>query len=196
MPKLTPRKKAPDALQKPKTKKCKVCGKKFEQWNSLVVWCSPQCGYQLSKKWVEQTYIKETKRLRSEYRANSKAYQKDLAGKTCRKYIRLRDKDEPCIDCGRYDIGSATWQAGHFKTQGAYPELKYHEFNISKQCSQCNQWGKNGTDRYRKNLIKKIGLSNVEWLEGPQQPQNLTLEDIKDVNWWYKEQIKHLERIL
>ena len=28
-----------------KPKKCKVCGSPFNQVNSLVVWCSPECGY-------------------------------------------------------------------------------------------------------------------------------------------------------
>jgi len=91
--KSTPRKKA-------KIKKCKVCCKEFEQWNSIVVWCSYECGYKLSQTKREQVYAKETKRLRSEYRANNRSYQMKKAQDRCNEYIRLRDKNYPCISCG------------------------------------------------------------------------------------------------
>ena len=31
---------------KPKKKKCKVCKTEFDQYNSLVSWCSSKCGYE------------------------------------------------------------------------------------------------------------------------------------------------------
>jgi len=177
--------------KKPKLKKCKVCPTEFLQYNSLVVWCSPQCGLELAKIRKQQKYVKETKRLISEWRGNNRSYQMRKAQDRCNKYIRLRDKDLPCISCGT--TKDVQFAAGHWKSIGSHPELRFHFFNINLQCNRKCNLGKSGNAaEYRLGLIKKIGLVNVEWLEGPHQPQKLTLDDIKDINLWYKDQISEL----
>jgi hypothetical protein len=45
---------------------------------------------------------------------------------------------------------------------------------------------------YEKNLTKKIGQDNVDWLNGPHEPQKLTVEDIKEITVYYREQLKIL----
>ena len=89
---------------------------------------------------------------------------------------------------------------GHYLSVGSHPELRYHDFNRNLQCTRCNGGaGKYGqfnnkaktvTQEYRENLIKKIGLENVEWLEGPHEAQNLQIDDIKEIKEYYREQLK------
>jgi len=174
--------------KKPKLKKCKICASEFLQYSSLTAWCSPQCGLELSKLRSKQSYIKETRRLKTEYRANNRPYQMRKAQDRCNEYIRLRDKEVPCISCGTEK--AVQYAAGHWKSIGSHPELRFHPFNINKQCNKnCNVERSGNAINYRLGLIEKIGLKNVEFLEGPHIPQNLTLEDIKDVNLWYKQRI-------
>ena len=46
---------------------------------------------------------------------------------------------------------------------------------------------------YRPKLIEKIGLSNVEWLEGHHEAQNYTISDANEIRDYYKEQLKILK---
>jgi hypothetical protein len=75
-------------------------------------------------------------------------------------FIRKRDAGECCITCGK----PAKLQAGHFYSGGAYPALKFNTDNTNGQCMQCNYYA-NDLDKYRENLIKKIGLERVEELD-------------------------------
>jgi len=111
----------------------------------------------------------------------------------CNEYIRLRDQGLPCISCGTTNP-DIQYAAGHWKSIGSHPELRFHPFNINRQCNRkCNLGESGNAAEYRRGLVKRIGRRNVEFLEGPQLLQNLTIDDIKDINLWYKEQIAYLE---
>lgn len=97
------------------------------------------------------------------------------------KYIRIRDYDDPCIACLKprqiieADQGWKTggcWDAGHFMTRGAKGQLRFVLFNVHKQCKSCNGGGGKFSAKaatvdanYRVNLIEKIGIEKVEFLE-------------------------------
>lgn len=104
------------------------------------------------------------------------------------RYIRLRDYWEPCISCDKskneieQDQGwkpGGCWDAGHFKTRGAKPQLRFILFNVFKQCKSCNAGGGKFSHKaatvdakFEKNLIKKIGLDKVEWLKNNNDRDN------------------------
>lgn len=46
-------------------------------------------------------------------------------------WIRRRDADLPCISCGRHHQGQ--YHAGHYRTVGANPELRFESLNVWKQ---------------------------------------------------------------
>lgn len=100
-------------------------------------------------------------------------------------YIRLRDKDDGCIVCGSRTKPS--YHAGHFMSVGSRPELQFHPANCHKQCSGCNQSIASVSSKYRANLVIKIGLEMVEYLENYHSVTKMTVEDIKDVMAHYKE---------
>ena len=126
----------------------------------------------------------------------------------CNKYIRERDKDKdlPCISCGRYDWEiedkwtGGKWDAGHFVSRGAEPALRYHFLNINKQCKSCNSGsGRHAKKRhtvsqeYEQRLIERIGQDMVDWLKGPHKMQNLRKDDVIEIKAYFKEQIKLLK---
>jgi hypothetical protein len=93
---------------------------------------------------------------------------------------------------GKYDCG-------HFKTVGGFPELRFEELNAHKQCKKCNGGAGNFTRKdasvskeYRKQLIKKIGLDKVEWLEGAHEPKKYTCAELKAIELLYKQKLKDL----
>lgn len=124
------------------------------------------------------------------------------------KYIRLRDKWEPCISCGKsvieiekkqgWKTGGA-WDCGHYLSVGAYPELRFELYNAHKQCKSCNGGSgnyarKNHTvaKEYRIRIIEKIGIGKVEWLEGPHQPAKYTIDQLKELRQHFNKLIKEL----
>jgi len=101
----------------------------------------------------------------------------------------------------RWKVGGS-WDCGHFLTVGAFPELRFEPLNAHKQCKSCNGGSgkytrKNktvGTD-YRERLVQKIGLTKVEWLEGPHEPAKYSIGDIKEIIKEYKAKLKELKSI-
>lgn len=93
-----------------------------------------------------------------------------LAIKYFNLYIRIRDVDSNglgiCISSGGIlHYGSPNTQAGHFISAGSCPALKFNEFNVNLQCKSDNYFKSGNLLEYRKNLIKKIGIEEVEKLE-------------------------------
>jgi hypothetical protein len=108
------------------------------------------------------------------------------------QWIRLRDEDRPCISCGRYHRGQ--WHAGHYQGVGREPALRFEPDNVHKQCKPCNTDLSGNLIRYRKNLVKRIGLPRVEWLEGPHEPKKYTIAEIQEMKAFYREQVRLLKR--
>jgi len=185
--------KSDKTYKKPKKKTCRTCKKKFSPFSSLSVVCSTLCAIKYASVIKKKKDRKMLKVARERLKTKSD-HLKD-AQTACNAFIRERDKNEPCISCGTRKL-DIQYCAGHYKTRGGHPELRFHPFNISKQCNKnCNLHQSGNILAYRPNLINKIGLKNVEWLEGKHQAQNLTIEDIKEIRSYYKEQLKILKSV-
>lgn len=174
---------------------CKVCKSKYRPFSSLQTFCSPSCGLFLSKR----IQAKERKDLNKTHRKETKLAKERLLTrsdhlKRCQvivnRWVRLRDKDLPCISCGTTE---AKWDAGHYRSVGAAPELRFEPTNIAKQCMRCNSWRSGSAIEYRLGLIKRIGIEKVEWLEGPHEPKKYTVDEIRAIESHYKAEIKKLQ---
>lgn len=167
-----------------KLKRCKAagCGAEFTPFNSLEKWCSPACGYALSQEKIAANKRKEALVVKREriaakkaFQAKDKSYQTKLTQKAFNAFIRERDHGRPCISCG---ITYGQIQAGHYKTVGHAPELRFEALNCHAQCAQCNNSKSGNIAAYRIGLIEKIGLEGVEWLEGPHDPKKYTCDEL------------------
>jgi hypothetical protein len=173
-------------------KTCK-CGTEFVQYTSFQKKCHKclvEDGREKQKKHDKREIREKKKKLKtkSEWEADCQ--------KAVNRYIRARDFHEPCISCGttRQDIQYA---AGHYLTRGGHPELRYHEDNIHKQCNKrCNLELSGNIAAYRINLIKKIGIERVEFLEGPHEPRKDTVEDLQERIKKYNKMALELEKNL
>ena len=109
------------------------------------------------------------------------------------KFIRARDKDKPCISCNKTNIKKKN--AGHYRSVGGSPELRFEELNCHLQCEYCNTYLHGNLIEYRKHLINRIGLCKVEWLEGKHEPKHYTKEELRGLKEVYRLKIKNYEKI-
>ena len=174
----------------PKQKKCKVCKQSFEPVRFAQVVCSLSCAIEHSKKLSEKKSKKEHKEAKAKLKSRAD-YLKE-AQAVFNKYIRMRDGSEPCISCGRHHTGQ--YHAGHYRTVGAAPELRFNETNCHKQCSVCNNHLSGNLLEYRRGLISKIGIEKVEWLESKHEAKKYTIDEILAIKKEYQQKIKELER--
>ena len=180
---------------KEKTCRAEGCDNTFIQRNSLHVACSPPCALAVGKSKAKAKRDKQARRERTEYYANDRAFQIKKAQAAFNAFIRERDKYKPCISCGA-PAGTYKITAGHYKTTGAAPALRFNENNCFGQCWwNCNSNKSGNIVEYRKGLIERIGLEAVEELEKYHPPANLTLEQVVAIKMKYKAKLKALKQI-
>ena len=181
-------------MKKVKKKLCKLRGCKVwftQTFSSTQQVCSPACAYKYEIQKKEDRVKADKKRNKLKLIAlKPRSYWVKKAITAFNKYIRERDKDLPCISCGRHHTGQ--YHAGHMLSRGARPELQFHPANNNKQCSPCNVHLSGNISLYRPALIKKVGLEMVEYLENFNKPQRLTIEDIKEIEQHYKDELKEI----
>ena len=130
------------------------------------------------------------KKVRKEALKTLSEYKKELQV-IFNKFIRLRDKGLNCISCNK---PAKKENAGHYRSVGGNPELRFEELNNNLQCEYCNTYLHGNLIDYRINLIKKIGIKKVEWLEGKHDPKHYTIEQIKGLKVMYRLKIKQIEK--
>lgn len=173
-----------------KPKICAVCKNKFQPLRQLQKVCSMSCAIEHSRALNAKKVKKEARELKAKLKPRAD-YLKE-AQAVFNKYIRMRDEKEPCISCGKFHTGQ--YHAGHFRTVGASPELRFNEYNCHKQCSVCNNYLSGNLLEYRRRLVAKIGIELVEWLEGKHEAKKYTIEEIQAIKKEYQQKIKELER--
>ena len=174
---------------KPRAKKCKMCRTEFYPFKILQSVCSPRCAEHYAKEKARREVKHDIKQAKQALKTRSE-HLKDCQA-VVNRYIRLRDEKLPCISCGRYHTGQ--YHAGHYRSVGAMPSLRFNELNIHKQCSACNNHLSGNIVNYRINLIVKIGVDKVEWLEGNHEPLKLTIPEILALKVEYRVKIKALD---
>lgn len=174
---------------KPLTRKCKYCKQKyFPKFTST----EPCPKYECRIAHLNANAGKIVKAVKAKQKKDllTKSDWLKIAQTTFNKYIRLRDAKLPCISCGT-NKPNIQYHAGHYRSVGSAPQLRFNPFNCHKQCSTCNNHLSGNLINYRINLVERIGLKKVEWLESQHSPLHLTIDDIKQIIETYKQQIKN-----
>jgi hypothetical protein len=112
------------------------------------------------------------------------------------QFVRLRDQlaGHACISSGRpLDWSGNAVDAGHFRSVGSAPHLRFNEDNCHAQSKHDNQYKSGNAVDYRIGLIARIGLARVEALEADQTPRHYTIEDLKQIKATYKAKLKTLK---
>ena len=182
-----------------KPKRCRHCGNSFQPISSLSKACSVPCAIALTDrdkakklakaKAVERQSMKE----RAEKIKTRGTHLKELQA-AFNAWIRLRDAALPCISCGRPASWKGQWDAGHYLSRGSSPAIRFDPANVHKQCLPCNRHQSGFLVAYRVNLVRKIGLVEVERLEGPHEPLKLTIPEIIEMKAHYRAEVRRMKK--
>lgn len=135
------------------------------------------------RKKVSRDVKKKANREKRERRFELLTYSQRIGEtkKVVQRWVRERDKNEPCISCGTHFANE--WHAGHFKKAEVYSQLIFNEFNINRQCNRCNTFLDGNEGNYRIGLVKKIGEEAVKELESatPNKVFKYSNEELKEI---------------
>lgn len=182
-----------------KAKKCRVetCRASFVPARIGQAVCSPACALidaprhaPKAHKALAQVGRREIK-VRKEKLKSRADHLKDTQ-QAFNAWVRARDAALPCVSCGRHHQGK--YDAGHYRTVGSNPALRFEPMNCHRQCSPCNTRLSGNIVNYRIELVKRIGADAVEWLEGPHEAKKYTVDELKAMTADYRAKTKELKR--
>lgn len=189
-------------MLKVKPKKCRQCGNVFTpKFRTTETVCSVNCGIAFGMARNAKEEAKKAKTEAKEW-AKEKKERKEaimthsewlkILQVTFNTFIRTRDAEENCISCQR-PLKGRKFDAGHFRSVGGNPQLRFNEENCFGQCVPCNRDKHGHLLEYRKKLVIKLGLEKVEWLENFNESSKLSITEIKEKIQYYKQKIKQLK---
>ncbi len=183
----------------PKPGRCKHCRKRLDRIGDKIhsdclgPWIEANKG-----KFREQALKAERKKDRECKKVANPPNYLALAQKAFNAFVRERDKDQPCICCGREKtqvngLRAHGWDAGHYRSRGSAPHLRFNEDNCHRQLVYCNQFRSGNAVDYRLRLIERIGLERVEALEADQAARHYTDDDYIAIAALYRAKLKALK---
>jgi len=181
-----------------KPAKCKVCQCAYTKTRPLQTVCSPPCALVLARKATEKAQAKEQAKDRKETRQKLDAMQTKpqltkKAQTAFNSFIRARDAGKPCISCGTpLSNEPNTYDAGHYRSVGSAPNMRFVEENCHGQCKHCNNYLGGNVLAYRKGLIKRIGLTRVEQIEADNTLRKYTHEGLREIATQYREMARQV----
>ncbi|ODB39587.1 ninG protein [Pseudomonas mosselii] len=189
-----------------KPKKCKApgCGQRFKPMLSTQKVCSPVCALAMAKdpklqKVAAKAITKQKRQDLQERREKLKTKGEHLreAQAAFNAYIRERDRlaGYACISSGRpLDWNGNAVDAGHYRSVGSAPHLRFNEMNCNAQSKHDNRYLSGNVAEYRLGLIARYGLEAVEALERDQSVRRYTIEDLQAIKTLYRQKLKDLRR--
>lgn len=171
--------------------RCKHCKTKFVPKKFLQKYCleTDDCitaflshakEVKAKQQRAKDKKTREGLKTLSQYEADAK--------KEFQKWVRLRDKDLPCISCNNPNAKS--YHGGHWKKAEIYSGLIFDERNVNKQCSRCNVFLGGNEGEYRIGLVNRYGKEFVEQLEADSislRNYKYTKEELIEIKNKYKQ---------
>lgn len=181
-------------------KLCAYCETRFTPVRPLQAVCSPRCARRkvAAARAEEKAKAKADRaitRARKEAMKNLPELHRE-AQKEFNAWCRARDAKQPCISCGK-PPGDMTQlhagrDAGHYRSVGSAPHLRYHEDNVHAQCVRCNQWDAGKAVDYRIGLVARIGVERVEALESANAVHKWSKDEVRGIRDSYRAKLKAL----
>lgn len=101
----------------------------------------------------------------------------------------------PCISSGKpLDWSGNNVDAGHYRSVGSAPHLRFVEDNCHAQSKHDNRYLSGNAVDYRIGLIARIGLTAVEALEADNEPRKYTIEELKAIKATYIAKRKEISK--
>lgn len=186
-----------------KPKKCAACRSVFVPQRSMQKVCGPKCAADWATKVAAQKAARANRDERkslAERKAKLKTRREWIAEAQAvvNKVARLRDilAGHGCISCGArpQQKYGGTIDAGHYRSVGSAPHLRFFLTNISAQCTRCNRDLGGSAVNYRKGLVERIGIERVEEIESMQWTAKWSIEYLQRLKKVMNKKARRLER--
>ncbi|MGZ3235768.1 MAG: recombination protein NinG [Burkholderiaceae bacterium] len=188
-------------VKKPRLATCKVCKCKFVPARPMQNICfNNSCAVTKGRLDSEKQarIAAKAERLNDKKRKDALKSRADWIAAlqvVFNKYIRTRDANKPCIDCGKpYEpqkIGGSM-DAGHYLSRGSASHLRFDERNVHGQRKNCNRPGGTTRAAFRAGVEARIGKEALEALESDQESRDYTIDDLKQMIVLYRAKTKEL----
>lgn len=184
-------------------KRCRFC-KEYERTETMTAingafYCSMEHAIAYGLERGEKMREKSLRAKRKQAKQGSLPHQIKLTQMAVNKLVRLLDHGKPCISCGEF----RELEAGHYRSVGSMPSLRFDLRQIWGQCRPCNMGGtrshKRGKnpalvrDEYEKGLRERMGDECVEWINGPHEPKHWSIPGLKNLRTEIQAEIRRLE---
>lgn len=192
LPRTIPTKEA-----KVRTRKCKVksCRKEFTPRLPLQSCCGIACA--LDHAIAERVRKERSERQEGLRKLKTKGDHIAEAQTAFNAYIRKRDQlaGYPCISSGKpLDWSGNNVDAGHYRSRGSAPHLRFNEDNVHAQSKKENRYNSGNAVDYRIGLIARIGIERVEALEADNDPNHHSIETLINIKYHYRAKLRALTK--
>lgn len=186
----------PSKPRKPRKCRNPACGREYIPDRPFQIACDMRCALalvpiQLAKQQKKDGIKERAKQRAARAKIKSRGDYLREAQQAFNAWVRERDHALPCVSCGRHHDGQ--YHAGHYRTVGAHPELRFDPLNVHKQCAPCNNHKSGDIVNYRIELVRRIGAEAVARLEGQHEPKRYSIDDLIELRAHYRDLTKKLQ---
>ena len=187
---------------KPKTCKNPDCRVSFVPQRLGQAVCNYTCGLAIKdvnqEKALKSLALVERREIKvRKEKLKSRSDHMREAQQAFNAYIRARDRSagRACISSGRpLDWSGNQTDAGHYRSVGSAPHLRFDERNCHAQSKQDNRFLSGNAVDYRIGLIARIGQEAVDALESDQSVRKYTVDEIKAIKATYRAKTRELKK--
>lgn len=170
------------------SRRCAQCRKKVPTESAFIgglrAFCSVEHLLEFTRSVSGQKAVKKSIRAETRKAKESIKRRSDWtkeAQVAVNAWVRHRDLGKPCISCGSMPAQKlgGTMDAGHYRSTGSAPHLRFLTTQIHAQCVKCNRHLSGNVADYRIGLIERIGQDKVDAIESDQTIRRYDVEYLK-----------------
>jgi hypothetical protein len=187
-----------------KPKRCAACKSAFNPCRPLQVVCSPLCALEIGRAKTKKAWVKEAAQDRKLTREKLEAFKTipeltKLAQTAFNAVVReiAKQAGYACISSGKpLDWSGNRVDAGHYRSIGAAPQLRFDIDNCHAQSKHDNRFLSGNAVDYRIGLIARIGIERVEILEANNGVHKWTRDELIAIKKCYVRKLKELKAVV
>ena len=170
--------------------KCRNCKDKFEPRQFNRKYCTKDECNNLYFEFLKAQALKKWSKEKKVKKENLQTVQSlmKVAQVVFNKWIRQRDKGQPCISCQKPPKKA---NAGHYFSSGGHKNVTFNEDNVHLQCEYCNTFLHGNLLNYQVEIQKKIGADRLILLhEEAHKTRKFTRDELHEIIKKYKNKLK------
>ena len=175
------------------TRRCSNCRKKVDTDVAIVSALKAFCTYECLKTFTAKNAEKIADKNRKDKRQEDRKRKEKLKTKgqwtkeaqaAVNAYVRWRDRNKNCISCNtslKSESLGGGYDAGHYRSRGSAPHLRFRLDNIHGQCKKCNRYLSGNIDKFRVGIVWRYGQEFLDRIETDNTPKNYSIDDLKRI---------------